>query len=90
MELGASRQARHREQPASRGDRIEARDGRGRKQAGGPPEASELMAGPSPVYASPSQPSGGWTVRVMGSPYLDAKSQSRWSWAGTAMMAPVP
>jgi len=44
MELGASRQARHREQPASRGDRIEARDGRGRKQAGGPPEASDTDA----------------------------------------------
>jgi hypothetical protein len=50
----------------------------------------ELIAGPSPVYASPSQSSGGWTVRTIGSPNAEAKSQSRWSWPGTAMIAPVP
>ena len=27
---------------------------------------SLLMWGPSPVYASPSHPSGGWIVRTMG------------------------
>ena len=49
-----------------------------------------LIAGPSPPYALPSQPSGGCTVRTIGSPNASAKSQSRWSWPGTAMMAPVP
>ena len=51
---------------------------------------AEFTAGPSPVYALPSQPSGGWTVRTIGRSKTSAKSQSRWSWAGTAMMAPVP
>ena len=50
----------------------------------------ELTAGPSPVNASPSQPSGGCTVRTIGRSKASAKSQSRWSWAGTAMIAPVP
>jgi hypothetical protein len=52
-----------------------------------------LILTPSPPKASPppsSQPSGGCTVRTMGSPCNWAKSQSRWSSAGTAMMAPVP
>jgi len=38
------------------------------------------------VRASPP----GWITTRMGSPYFLAKSKSRWSWAGTAMMAPVP
>ena len=49
-----------------------------------------LMWVPSPVNASPSQPSGGWMVRTTGRPCTWAKSQSRWSSAGTAMIAPVP
>ena len=51
---------------------------------------AELMAGPSPVKASPSQPSGGCTVRITGRSNAWANSQSRWSWPGTAMIAPVP
>ena len=51
---------------------------------------AELIAGPSPTNASPSNPTGGATVRTTGSPYAAAKSQSRWSWPGTAMIAPVP
>ena len=51
---------------------------------------AELIAGPSPVYASPSQPSGGATVRTIGRPNGSANSQSRSSWPGTAMIAPVP
>ena len=51
---------------------------------------AELIAGPWPVKASPSQPSGGWTVRTIGRSYSFAKSQSRWSCPGTAMIAPVP
>ena len=50
----------------------------------------ELIATPSPTYASPSKPSGGCTVRTIGSPNFSAKSQSRWSCPGTAMIAPVP
>ena len=49
-----------------------------------------LTAGPSPRYASPSHPAGGWTVRTMGRSKRSANSQSRSSWPGTAMMAPVP
>ena len=51
---------------------------------------AELIAGPSPVNASPSQPSGGCTVRTIGRSNFVAKSQSRWSCPGTAMIAPVP
>ena len=51
---------------------------------------AELIAGPSPVKASPSQSSGGCTVRTMGRSNFVANSQSRWSWPGTAMIAPVP
>ena len=47
-----------------------------------PSSHSLLMCGPSPVKASPSQPSGGWMVRTMGRPWAWAKSQSRWSSAG--------
>jgi hypothetical protein len=49
-----------------------------------------LMAGPSPTYALPSKEAGGCTVRTMGRPKFSANSQSRSSWPGTAMMAPVP
>ena len=49
-----------------------------------------LIAGPSPTYALPSQPSGGWTVRTIGRSKASANAQSRWSWPGTAMIAPVP
>ncbi len=52
--------------------------------------AALLIAGPSPVYALPSKPSGGATVRTIGSSKASAKSQSRSSWPGTAMIAPVP
>ncbi len=38
---------------------------------------AELIAGPSPTKASPSQPSGGATVRTIGSPKRFANSQSR-------------
>ena len=49
-----------------------------------------LIAGPSPTYALPSQSSGGCTVRTIGRPKTSANSQSRSSWPGTAMIAPVP
>ena len=58
-----------------------------------PFKKSLLIFSPSPVYAPPpfsSQPAGGCTVRTMGRPWSWAKSQSRSSSAGTAMMAPVP
>ncbi len=55
-----------------------------------PSRKPELMAGPSPVNASPSKPSVGRTVRMMFRSNTFAKSQSRWSWPGTAMIAPVP
>ena len=42
-----------------------------------PSSQALLMAGPSPVYASPFQSAGGWTVRTMGSSYALANSQSR-------------
>ena len=51
---------------------------------------AELIAGPSPVYASPSKSSAGCTVRTIGRSKVRANSQSRWSWPGTAMIAPVP
>jgi len=50
---------------------------------------SLLIAGPSPVKA-PSNPSGASTVRMMGRSKISAKAQSRSSWPGTAMIAPVP
>ena len=52
-----------------------------------------LMAGPSPVNAWPpasSKPSVGCTVRTIGRWYASANAQSRSSWPGTAMIAPVP
>ena len=32
----------------------------------------------------------GWITTLTGRSYLRANSKSRWSWAGTAMIAPVP
>ncbi len=55
-----------------------------------PSRNPEFTLTPSPVQAPPSKPSGGWTVRTTGRPWAWAKSQSRSSSAGTAMMAPVP
>ncbi len=55
-----------------------------------PSRKSLLIAGPSPVYALPVKSSGGRTVRIMGRSYFSANSQSRSSWPGTAMIAPVP
>ena len=52
---------------------------------------AELIAGPSPVKAVDSSwPCDGCTVRMTGRSKAVAKSQSRSSWPGTAMMAPVP
>ncbi len=51
---------------------------------------AELIIGPPPVQASPSQSAGGWTVRTTGSPKAPANSQSRVSSPGTPMIAPVP
>ncbi len=51
----------------------------------------ELIAGPSPVNAvSRRGPRSGCTVRMIGRSNAVAKSQSRSSWPGTAMIAPVP
>ena len=56
-----------------------------------PSRKPELIFTPSPVYACVSSQSGGrFTVATIGSPCSLAKSQSRWSSPGTAMMAPVP
>jgi hypothetical protein len=49
-----------------------------------------LIAGPSPTYALPSNEAGGCTVRTIGRSKTSANSQSRSSWPGTAMIAPVP
>jgi len=51
---------------------------------------AELIIAPAPVHAPPSQSAGGCTVRTTGSPKVSAKSQSRVSSPGTAMIAPVP
>jgi hypothetical protein len=50
---------------------------------------SLLITAPSPVYA-PSKSSGVSMVRTIGRSNVCAKSQSRSSWPGTAMIAPVP
>ena len=55
-----------------------------------PSRKPEFILTPSPVHAPPSNPSGGCVVRTTGRPWAAAKSQSRSSSAGTAMMAPVP
>ena len=49
------------------------------------------MAGPvAGERLAVASPSGGCTVRTIGRSNASAKSQSRWSWPGTAMIAPVP
>ncbi len=47
-------------------------------------KASSQAAGSVP------RPSVGWTTQRIGSSKARAKAKSRVSWAGTAMMAPVP
>ena len=58
-----------------------------------PSSGPELTSVPSPGVASPvsagSGPPVSTTTRT-GSPNVRAKSRSRWSCAGTAMIAPVP
>src|SRR6266571_475669 len=55
-----------------------------------PSRKPELILIPSPPYASPTHPAGRLTVSMIGRLCCLAKSQSRWSSPGTAMMAPVP
>ncbi len=63
---------------------------------GSPENSSECTLSPCSVSASlivaPSAAScpGSLTTTRTGSPYVRANSKSRWSCAGTAMMAPVP
>jgi hypothetical protein len=60
---------------------------------GSPFMKSEFTLIPSPAKAEPgsSTPaSAGRTTCRVGSPNVAANSQSRWSCAGTAMIAPVP
>ncbi len=63
---------------------------------GSPSYGPEPTVVPSPaqasviVAASSAVPSSGWTTTRTSIPYCRAKSRSRWSWAGTAMIAPVP
>ena len=64
---------------------------------GMPVKRPELTSTSSSVCAtnglpssSSAGPSAGSTTRRMGSSNAVAKSKSRWSWAGTAMIAPVP
>ena len=60
-----------------------------------PLKRSELTMVPTSVKAadmvagSRISPSG-WMTTLMGISYFRANSKSRWSWAGTAMTAPVP
>src|SRR2546422_2889872 len=51
-----------------------------------PSRKPELILIPSPPYASPTHPAGRLTVSMIGRPCCLAKSQSRWSSPGTAMM----
>ena len=46
-------------------------------------------SGTAPGWSSSHRRSGRTTARI-GSPKALANSRSRWSWAGTAMMAPPP
>ena len=58
-----------------------------------PSSGPELISCPSPGVATPVSAGSGWSVSTTtrtGSPNLRAKSRSRWSCAGTAMIAPVP
>ena len=60
---------------------------------GSPSMGPELTATPSPANASPAStapPPAGATTCTIGRPNFFAKAKSRSSWAGTAMMAPVP
>ena len=60
---------------------------------GSPSRGPELTARPSPLKASPvstARPPAGATTWTMGSPNFLANAKSRSSWAGTAMIAPVP
>jgi hypothetical protein len=50
---------------------------------------SLAVKGSSGAAAAPSPPAGATTART-GSPNCCANSKSRASWAGTAMMAPLP
>ena len=58
-----------------------------------PSSGPEFTSWPSPGVATPVCAGSGrpvsTTIRT-GSPNLRAKSRSRWSCAGTAMIAPVP
>ena len=58
-----------------------------------PSKRPEFTITPSPVYASasvPWAPDGGAITSTIGRPNSVANWKSRSSWAGTAMMAPVP
>ena len=60
-----------------------------------PSKGPLLTTSPAPSYAAgivaPSRRSpSGWMTTRTSRPYLRANSKSRWSWAGTDMMAPVP
>ena len=60
---------------------------------GRPSSGPELISLPSPGVATPLSAGSDWSVSTTtrtGSPNLRAKSRSRWSCAGTAMIAPVP
>ena len=58
-----------------------------------PSSGPELTYVPSPGVAMPDSAGSGSpvdTTSTTGSPYVRAKSRSRWSCAGTAITAPVP
>ena len=58
-----------------------------------PSSGPELTSVPSPCVATPvstGSASPVSTTTCTGSPNFRAKSRSRWSCAGTAMIAPVP
>ena len=62
---------------------------------GVPSSGPESTMTPASTYASTmwSTTSGspaGWMTTRMGISYFFANSKSRWSWAGTAITAPVP
>ncbi len=60
---------------------------------GSPSMGPELISSPSPGVATPVSAGSGasvCTTKRTGSPNARAKSRSRWSCAGTAMIAPVP
>ena len=54
--------------------------------AGMPVKSPEFTSGPSPAQGSSPQS----TTRRISRPNCSAKAKSRSSWAGTAMIAPVP